>query len=110
VQCVQRENRGTSSELSDYITTLLTVISVSNKGIIWKTSRDVYEFEQEENMNVINAWLKIGDSLGTGTAPSRFEYSDLHENYLVVMTEGECLKKNLSMITASIPKFLRFYR
>ena len=61
------------------------------KNMRWQ---EVPEFSQVKDLYFTNGWREVVDCSGTGTAPCRFEYSDIHGNLLVVITEGECLMDN----------------
>lgn len=53
--------------------------------------QDIPEFGQENEVYYNNGWREVAGCAGTGTAPCRFEFHDIHGNFLVIITEGECL-------------------
>lgn len=61
----------------------------------WQASRkpvqEVPEFGVVNELYVENGWQEISDCAGSGTMPCRFEFRDMHNRLLVVITEGECL-------------------
>lgn len=60
----------------------------------WQTTRkrwqDVSEYGQVKDIYYNNGWQEVVDCAGTGTAPCRFEFKDINQRTLVVITEGEC--------------------
>jgi hypothetical protein len=58
-----------------------------------KRWQEVPKYGQVADLYYKNGWHEIADCAGTGTSPCRFEFHDIHENKLVVITEGECLNE-----------------
>ncbi len=52
--------------------------------------QDVSQYGQDNDIYHNNGWHEVQSCAGTGTAPCRFEFHDIHNNMLVVITEGEC--------------------
>lgn len=59
-------------------------------GTRWQ---DIPEHGQERDIYDNNGWKEVVSCAGTGSAPCRFEFTDIHGNQLVVITEGECLNE-----------------
>lgn len=59
-----------------------------------KRWQDVPQYGQVKDVYYNNGWHEVVDCAGTGTAPCRFEFNDIHGNTLVVITEGECYNDN----------------
>jgi hypothetical protein len=55
-----------------------------------KRWQDVPEYGQVRDLYYNNGWYEIDDCSGTGLAPCRFEFHNVHGNKLVVIAEGEC--------------------
>jgi hypothetical protein len=56
--------------------------------------QDVDEYSQAKTLYFDNGWREVQSCTGAGTALCRFEFYDIHENTLVVITEGECYAEN----------------
>ena len=61
----------------------------------WQGTRtrwqDISESGQVNDIYYNNKWEEVIDCAGTGTSPCRFEFKDINQKTLVVITEGECL-------------------
>lgn len=57
-----------------------------------KPPQDVPDFGVVKDLYDDNGWQEIEDCAGSGTMPCRFEFLDMHNRLLVVITEGECLE------------------
>lgn len=64
----------------------------------YKRWQDVFEYGQERDVYYNNGWREVASCAGTGTAPCRFEFNDIHGNLLVVITEGECLSERMEQL------------
>ena len=53
--------------------------------------QDIPQSGEVHDIYYTNGWREIADCAGTGTAPCRFEFKDIYQKTLVVITEGECL-------------------
>ncbi len=49
---------------------------------------------QVQDVYYNNGWHEVVDCAGTGIAPCRFEFNDVHDNLLIVITVGECVNAN----------------
>ena len=56
--------------------------------------QDLEEYGQAKTLYYDNGWHEVQSCAPTGTSPCRFEFNDIHENTLVVITEGECYTEN----------------
>jgi len=64
----------------------------------WQTAgarwQDIPQSGQVHDIYYTNGWKEIEDCAGTGLAPCRFEFQDINQKILVVITEGDCLNSN----------------
>jgi hypothetical protein len=60
-----------------------------------KRWQEILKYGQEHDVYYNNGWREVASCAGTGTAPCRFEFNDIHGNLLVVITEGECLNEQM---------------
>ncbi len=56
--------------------------------------QDIPQSGQTNILYYNNGWREVVGCAGTGTAPCRYEFHNIHEKKLVVITEGECLNSN----------------